>query len=920
LAAKFTIAIDIENGGALAKLNQTGGAMQQMAAKGGISLQGIGTKITALSFGFNQVTQAVQTVARVMDAPIQAFTGFETKMANVKSLGVTNLKELESGVLKLTGAIPKSAEELSASLYDVVSAGVNSANQLQVLELSAKAATAGLADTSDALNLSSAVVKGYGLEWDATEGILDQAFQTVKLGQTTFPELSKSIGSVIPQAAALKIESEELFGSFATLTGVTGNASEVATQLKGVMTGLAKPTADLTKLAINNGYATVEQMVAAEGLQGTLGILKEATGGSAAEMGKLFGSVEATTALLALSGNNYDEFTSKTEQMTASTGAMNQAFIDNSQTAENIEKIYKNQLNKTLIETGAALTPIKSRLQEMATEALERTGPGIAALAGHFANLALKLTESGLETAVRQLKEMGAAAEDLAALQGLIAMQDASEDLISANSRLESLFKNQAKIIDSDMLAAIDGQIERTGTVIHQQGQTLDGRKEEIRLNDASAISADKIREAIEKIQAANAANIEKLKSSDTIIKGMAQQEIEQNAEKIQLLTQALVIVQQRESAERVLLGSVESTTAAIQTQTTVTTNAVETVSAAGTSAVETATANAQESLKSLTAELAKPITIAPLEVKVLPVTGQLQEIGFEYQTFYDELMLKNELHLNAGLISGENYYEMQKMYLENYMQSLDRSNADEEKKYLQLLARKNKMDAQYFKTKEQLETQAVRTAIGLGDQLMGAAQGQNETLFRIGKGLAIANATINTIEAITKTMAAYPFPFNVGLAAIQGALGYAQVAQITSTQFRKMKGGGIIGDGSRVIEKGSYGDGENRLIIANDEEFIVNAEATANNKELLEYINTFRVPAPVQPSRKMASGGYVSGQTMGTPSNLGSWQDQEIIEKLEAIEAAVQGLQLRAEIDAAELAILVERGQEILLNRRNLF
>ena len=69
-----------------------------------------------------------------------------------------------------------------------------------------------------------------------------------------------------------------------------------------------------------------------------------------------------------------------------------------------------------------------------------------------------------------------------------------------------------------------------------------------------------------------------------------------------------------------------------------------------------------------------------------------------------------------------------------------------------------------------------------------------------------------------------------------------------------------------------------------------------------------------------MAAGGFVSGQMIGQPSSFGSWQDQEIIEKLEAIEAAVQGLQLRAEIDAAELAILVERGQEILLNRRNLF
>ena len=51
---------------------------------------------------------------------------------------------------------------------------------------------------------------------------------------TTFPELAASIGRVVPVAAKMNVAQEELFAGFATLTGVTGSAAEVSTQLAGI--------------------------------------------------------------------------------------------------------------------------------------------------------------------------------------------------------------------------------------------------------------------------------------------------------------------------------------------------------------------------------------------------------------------------------------------------------------------------------------------------------------------------------------------------------------------------------------------------------------------------------------------------------------------------------------------------------------
>lgn len=64
-----------------------------------------------------------------------------------------------------------------------------------------------------------------------------------------------------------------------------------------------------------------------------------------------------------------------------------------------------------------------------------------------------------------------------------------------------------------------------------------------------------------------------------------------------------------------------------------------------------------------------------------------------------------------------------------------------------------------------------------------GVAQ-HNRALFEANKIAGIANAVINAYEGISKTMAAYPFPINVGLAAAHATAAFAQVNAIRSTSF----------------------------------------------------------------------------------------------------------------------------------------
>lgn len=70
-----------------------------------------------------------------------------------------------------------------------------------------------------------------------------------------------------------------------------------------------------------------------------------------------------------------------------------------------------------------------------------------------------------------------------------------------------------------------------------------------------------------------------------------------------------------------------------------------------------------------------------------------------------------------------------------------------------------------------------------------GVAQ-SNKTLFKVNKISAIANAIINTAQGVTRSLAEYPAPINIAMAAITAAAGLAQIQAIRSTQFSGGGGG----------------------------------------------------------------------------------------------------------------------------------
>lgn len=346
---------------------------------------------------------AVTAVTVATTAAITSASDFQAQMQNVGTLldGNVNAKlQAYSKQLKtVSNDTGIATSDLTDGLYQVVSAFGESADNVKQLEIAAKAAKAGNATTTDSVNLLSSVTKAYGdTSAEAMQRASDLAFMTVKLGQTSFPELAASMGGAIAMGSQLGVTQEALYGTMATLTGVTGNTAEVSTQLEGVLSAFLSPTEELEKALKKMGYSSGAAALEAEGLEGVITKLKDQVGGSSLDLANLFSDKSAKQAILGLTGDLADTWHEKTEAMVNASGATEQAFNTQTDSVKAMVQKVKNFGQNMLTSVGEKALPyIQSALDKLIDkmpefEAViggiaEKVGPGIEKLGGILSDL-----------------------------------------------------------------------------------------------------------------------------------------------------------------------------------------------------------------------------------------------------------------------------------------------------------------------------------------------------------------------------------------------------------------------------------------------------------------------------------------------------------------------------------------------------
>lgn len=320
--------------------------------------------------GFYAATKAVLGFTKSISESINAAADFEESMANVSTLldtSVIDVEELSASVLNMTDGVLKSSKDLSSGLYQVFSAGVTESSEaLDVLRVSAIAATAGISDTFTSVDAITTILNAYGLQTSQATDVSDLLFQTVKLGKTTFSELAGAIGTVISPAASVGIELEEIFATLATLTKGGIDTRLATTALRATLLSVLKPTEEARKKAQELGIEWNTQSLRAKGLIAFLGELREKTQGNSEDLAAIVPNVRALNAVLASVGAQYNELIKIEKQFSDRAGSTAEAFAKQADTYRSKIKAYDIAAENLRITLGnLALSPISKVINEV---------------------------------------------------------------------------------------------------------------------------------------------------------------------------------------------------------------------------------------------------------------------------------------------------------------------------------------------------------------------------------------------------------------------------------------------------------------------------------------------------------------------------------------------------------------------------
>ena len=300
-------------------------------------------------------------IGAAMKKSVESFKEFEDGMAQIGTLGVSGLKQVEKDLDNVRKQFGITGAEATKGYYDIISAGAaQGAQALDRLTAATKLAKAGNTDLAGAVDV---VTSGLNV-WKQLkpEEVTDKLFLAVKFGKTTVEELGQTFGMVAPIVNTAGGSMDDYAASMATLTAGGIQTRQATTGLSAIMSNLIKVTPKAAKEAERLGLEWGTSGVQANGLVGTIESLQEAlandtsAGTMADKLGKLFDSKEAISSMSVLL-QNFEKFKDTQNQMSKAAGTTATALEVVKKSASFSFNMFNEQMAVMSKNIGAAVVP-----------------------------------------------------------------------------------------------------------------------------------------------------------------------------------------------------------------------------------------------------------------------------------------------------------------------------------------------------------------------------------------------------------------------------------------------------------------------------------------------------------------------------------------------------------------------------------
>lgn len=243
-------------------------ATRDFASNAALQVSHVVAALTGLADAVKATAQATAGAAA------QGFAEYQAELAKIEGLVGESRDQVRAwgkDLLDMSVRLGKSPLELARALYFLTSAGISGKAALDALEISAKAASAGLGETmfiADAISSAMNAYAGSGLTAAKATDVLVAA---VKLGKVEADQFARVIGRVIPLASTVGVAFEEVAGAMAAMSLLGASAAEASVAVQNILLQLQKPSREAVALleSVGLSFADLRKIV-----QGPGGIIK----------------------------------------------------------------------------------------------------------------------------------------------------------------------------------------------------------------------------------------------------------------------------------------------------------------------------------------------------------------------------------------------------------------------------------------------------------------------------------------------------------------------------------------------------------------------------------------------------------------------------------------------------------------------
>ena len=285
-------------------------------AGGGMAkaIKGFG-KLAAATCGVMSGGSARRLFTMAVRRGAQDAVNFSIAMAEVSTISqeaTDNLPMLSQQVLNLSTQFGLQETDAAKALYQTISSGFTTVTEaMSILDAAVVLSVGGLADLRETVDLLTNALNAYDMEAYEAERLTNIFFETVRLGKTTIPEMTTQLGLVMPVAAQLGVTIEELTAMLAALTKGGINTQIATTYMRAALVQVLNVSTDAAQLLGEKGLAGVFSVahIKAHGFLETIRKVKDALGDDIEAMRVLVPNIRALVPILALTGNQMDDFT-----------------------------------------------------------------------------------------------------------------------------------------------------------------------------------------------------------------------------------------------------------------------------------------------------------------------------------------------------------------------------------------------------------------------------------------------------------------------------------------------------------------------------------------------------------------------------------------------------------------------------------